>query len=271
MTAKHNVIPGYARMKNTFENVLSDNQSGSEELLFKINSYLKDNYQPSEKFLLLVRDLKKQTNDFQVIQEYLNKIILLSKNGEMHSTFFKNFEKMTLNSYRQIADKLGKIIPRNCKIITLSNSATLTNVFRILKESDFNLEVIVSESRPNLEGRIMAEHLDAIGIKTSLITEADIPHYIKSCNFSLIGADKILQTKNIVNKRGSKLLALLSKEFGIPFIVVARKDKYSTESDYLETEKDKKEIWNTENNSINMKNYYFEVIEKELISFIITD
>ena len=254
------------------EKILEDNISGSETLLSEITSYLLNNYESINDIPLLLTQLKSRTSDFQIIQDYLHKALLFIKeHGELHRDFFENIKNKTSDSYSKIAEQLSKIISHKSRIITLSNSKTLSKVFHSLKESGYELEIIVCESRPNFEGRIMAEYLDLIGIKTTLIIEADIPQHIQNCNYAIIRADKILADKSIVNKKGSNLLAILSKNFNIPFLVLTRREKFTTETKYYEKEKNPSEIWDTKNNSITMNNYYFEKVEKELISYIITD
>lgn len=260
----------YFEPDESLQNILSDNFSGSEELLSKINNYLHLNIDRYNEFCPILDLIKKQTRDFPVIQNYLEELkSILDEENIISDRFFIDHQKSVDNDYDYLYSELRKITPNQCTIMTLSNSATIRAILRLLYKNNHKMKIIVCESRPKLEGRILAENLSASGIITNLIIEADIPNYLPECNFALVGADKILPDGSVVNKRGSRLLALICKVYAIPFYVVSRKNKITGETVFTENEKPKNEIWDTDNVSIVMKNLYFEVVEKELISKLI--
>jgi len=81
------------------------------------------------------------------------------------------------------------------------------------------LSVIVCESRPLCEGVTMAQRLAAAGLSVTLITDAQAGVFVEEADLVLLGADAVTPA-GVVNKVGSKLLALAAKAAGVPVVAV---------------------------------------------------
>jgi translation initiation factor 2B subunit (eIF-2B alpha/beta/delta family) len=81
------------------------------------------------------------------------------------------------------------------------------------------LSVIVCESRPLCEGVAMARRLAAAGIDVTLITDAQAGVFVEQSDVVLLGADAVTPD-GIVNKVGSRLLALAARAAGVPVVAV---------------------------------------------------
>jgi translation initiation factor 2B subunit (eIF-2B alpha/beta/delta family) len=88
------------------------------------------------------------------------------------------------------------------------------------------LSVIVCESRPLNEGIVMAQRLAAAGVDVTLITDAQASVFIEESDLVLLGADAVTPA-GVVNKVGSKLLALAAKAAGVPVVAVTDSLKIS--------------------------------------------
>ena len=121
------------------------------------------------------------------------------------------------------------------------------------------------------EGKILAKRLLKSSIPVKFVTDFSAASYIPSVNAVIIGADRILSNGNIVNKTGSLTLAILCRYYNKPFYVITTKSKHSKDSEYLPEEKDPAEVWRYSNQKLKVRNYYFEEIERDLITRIITD
>jgi len=117
----------------------------------------------------------------------------------------------------------------------------------------------------------MAEELAEIGIKSLLISDAMMSLYVSKVDASFIGADSVLKNGNVINKVGSKSLALLCKEYKKPFFVVTTQKKFSNGNIFHHKNENPKEIFGREKKNLSVKNIYFEEIEKKFITKIITD
>jgi len=81
----------------------------------------------------------------------------------------------------------------------------------------------------------------------------------------------VLKKRNVVNKVGSKALALMCKENKKPFYVVTTRSKFSNKNNFKLKKENPDEIWETKINNLSISNTYFEEVDKKLITIIFTD
>jgi methylthioribose-1-phosphate isomerase len=86
------------------------------------------------------------------------------------------------------------------------------------------IHVFVDETRPRLQGaRLTAWELQQRGISFDLITDSAAGHFLRAgqVNLCLVGADRITANGDTANKIGTYPLAVVARENGVPFYVVA--------------------------------------------------
>ncbi|MFW9941386.1 MAG: hypothetical protein ACFFFT_10135 [Candidatus Thorarchaeota archaeon] len=200
--------------------------------------------------------------------------IITKTNLENRIKQFKNKEnerkKALEYNFREFLKEREKNLK---KIMLISYSSSILNVLQ--KNSDFDLEIIVLESRPLLEGRITAKFLSKY-FKTSLIIDAAMGKFIENLDVVLIGIDSILRDGAIINKIGTYPLAALAKLNNIDLFAIGDSFKYNLRSHYdYEVMIEKKlssEVFEINDDlNIDVLNYYFEIIPSEYISGIISD
>ena len=101
---------------------------------------------------------------------------------------------------------------------------TALGVIKATVEQGKKIEVIVTETRPLLQGaRLTAWELMQDNIPVTLITDSMAGYFINKgkVNCVILGADRIAANGDTANKIGSYTLAVLAKENGIPFYVAA--------------------------------------------------
>ncbi len=250
------------------QKIISDKTSGSRELLTALSDYLRNHM--SEINLELILELENQFSDFQTIQNFLSDLRAAVLNNSIKE-FLTNQDDKTKLIFENIYKNLKPVIKDFFSFITISNSKTFFEVMKLTAVDKASIHIIISESRPMLEGKILAESLASDKINTSLITEAQIFNAVQKCDCGVVGADKILKNGNVVNKVGSNLLALACKEFNKPFFVIADKTKFSRDNSFNTKEMPGEEISSVKNKKIKIDNYYFEEIPKKYITKIITD
>lgn len=133
------------------------------------------------------------------------------------------------------------------------------------------ITVIVCESRPILEGRLLASNLTKAGINVELITDANIAAAVKKSDCVLIGADIILSNGDVINKTGSLAAAVLCSYYKKPFYAAALHSKFSKKKNYKPAEYNKSEIWKQPPDGLKIRNNYFEAVDSKLITKIFTD
>ncbi|WP_316347382.1 hypothetical protein [Desulfuromonas acetoxidans] len=150
-------------------------------------------------------------------------------------------------------------------LLTHSCSSTLMQLFSSLRETDCH--IVICESRPLNEGVMVARQLNDWNIPCILITDAQAGLYTAQADLVMVGADSLLGDGAVVNKVGTRLLALAAQRDHCPFYVVAESFKQRPPSaDALILEQMDVAELNHDLPHEQMANTYFDITEADLIS-----
>ncbi|WP_321530451.1 hypothetical protein [uncultured Desulfuromonas sp.] len=150
-------------------------------------------------------------------------------------------------------------------LLTHSCSSTLMRLFSSLREAACH--IVVCESRPLNEGVAVARQLNDWNIPCTLITDAQAGLYTAQADLVMVGADSLLGDGAVVNKVGTRLLALAAQRDHCPFYVVAESFKQRPPSaDALILEQMDVAELNHDLPHEQMANTYFDITETDLIS-----
>jgi methylthioribose-1-phosphate isomerase len=133
-------------------------------------------------------------------------------------------ERMGRLGAELIADGATVLTHCNTGALATGGYGTALGVIRAAHEQGKALQVLVDETRPLLQGaRLTAWELQRLGIPATLIVDAAAGGFLRRGNVScvLVGADRIAANGDVANKVGTYPLAVLAKENGVPFYVVA--------------------------------------------------
>jgi methylthioribose-1-phosphate isomerase len=115
----------------------------------------------------------------------------------------------------------ASILPNPARVMTHCNvSGELVAVAHYCKELNKEFSVIATETRPYLQGaRLTAWELARAGVHVSVIPDGAIAQVMEqgAVNAVIVGADRSAQNGDIINKVGTYPLALMAKEYGVPF------------------------------------------------------
>jgi methylthioribose-1-phosphate isomerase len=129
--------------------------------------------------------------------------------------------------------RLGaELMPMSGRVMTQCNAGALATggigtalgVIRMAIEGGHQIEVLVPETRPYLQGaRLTAWELHQDGIPLTLITDNMVAHFLKTGGVGavIVGADRIARNGDTANKIGTYGMAVLAREHDIPFYVAA--------------------------------------------------
>lgn len=251
-------------------NLAEDNISGSSELLEELHKHLKTQKNILSLFPDILDDFGNKFATFENIRKYLNELRRTIKTQKSVDAFFEKYDRLLFNLYDNIYNNCRHKLIKYSSFITISNSKTVFEILKRTAEEKGSLKATVSESRPQYEGRILARRLHKAGLDVKLITEAMIYNETLKCDAGIIGADAALKNGNVINKTGSALLALACKHRKIPLFVVCDRKKFSGKNKFENKIMSPEEIWKTRS-GIKIENYYFEEIDKKLITEIFTD
>lgn len=169
-----------------------------------------------------------------------------------------------------IAANVKAVVGNISSVFTYSYSGTVVDV---IKENGYK-KVVVTESRPMMEGKALAKELGERGLNVTLTVDGALGLFVKEADACLIGADSVQYNGSVINKVGSRLLAYAAKDFGVPFYVLCDTNKFNV-LNYLGSpivleEKNPEEVSSSLKN-VTIKNPYFEVISSDLITGVITE
>ena len=187
------------------------------------------------------------------------------------SQFLKSLDA----SRERIAEIGAKQIRDNSVVFTHCHSSTVTHLLRKAKEQGKCFEVICTETRPALQGRITAKEMLALGIKTTMIVDSAAATFIENADLVMVGADAITAEGNVVNKIGTRMIALLAREAGKPFYIVSELLKFDPEAvggnyERIE-ERSADEIWKDAPEKLVIRNPAFDVTTSDYIHGIICE
>ena len=189
------------------------------------------------------------------------------------------FIASSLRAIETIGDYGAKRIRDGDVIMTHCNSEAVTTILVTAHRAGKKFEVIVTETRPRLQGRITASALAKKGVDVSLIPDSAARVYMRKVDFALVGADAIAANGAVVNKIGTSQVALIAHETRARFYVAAETYKLSGTTmtgDLVEIEERSPyevvpEAWLGANKGVKVRNPSFDVTPPEYIDLIITE
>jgi methylthioribose-1-phosphate isomerase len=150
-------------------------------------------------------------------------------------------------------------------------------------EQGYDFKVYSNETRPLLQGsRLTAYELNKVGIDVTVLCDSMASLVMKQGKIDavIVGADRIAANGDTANKIGTSGVAILAKEYGIPFYVAAPTSTFDLETaigDDIEIEvRDGEEVINgfgkrTGPKGVAVYNPAFDVTASKYITAIITE
>ena len=192
---------------------------------------------------------------------------------------------------RQLGKFGAKLLGGASRVLTHCNAGALATagygtalgVFRAMKEAGKEIEVLVDETRPFLQGaRLTVWELKKDKIPVALITDSMAGYFMQKGRVQavVVGADRIAANGDVANKIGTYAVAVLARRHNIPFYVAAPIStidiKCLTGADIPIEQRDPKEVSHIQGRAITLRgvrihNPAFDVTPQDLVSAIITE
>ncbi|HET9477573.1 MAG TPA: translation initiation factor eIF-2B [Dehalococcoidia bacterium] len=160
-----------------------------------------------------------------------------------------------------------RVVPTDT-LLTYSYSSSVIDLLGRLKPR----HVIVSETRPSHEGVRMARELAAQGISMTLITEAQMALFVQEADAVIVGADTILPEGDLINRIGTRLLALAARDAEVPLYAISETLKVAAPSSpmpFAPEEGQPKEVCGEK--WLEVRNVYYELTPARLVSAYVTE
>jgi ribose 1,5-bisphosphate isomerase len=203
--------------------------------------------------------------------DFISDIIEKYKN-QYHDKLQKAKRRIAIIGARRIPD-----VDTKFNVMTHCHSSLVTAILLEAKNQNKNFKVINTETQPRLQGRKTAKKLVEAGIEVIHVVDSAMRWAVRhfEVNIILIGADSITSEGTIINKIGSRLLALVAHEEHVPFYVASPLLKYNPETNLgiLETieMREPEEIWEKPPKGIEILNPAFETVSRRYIDGLITE
>jgi methylthioribose-1-phosphate isomerase len=124
------------------------------------------------------------------------------------------------------AKRTAALLPNPARVLTHCNiSGELVAVAQFCKTMGKEISVIATETRPYLQGsRLTAWELAQAEVAVSVIPDCAAAQVMSrgAVNAIVVGADRCAQNGDVINKVGTYPLALMAKEFEIPFYALVQ-------------------------------------------------
>jgi translation initiation factor 2B subunit (eIF-2B alpha/beta/delta family) len=131
------------------------------------------------------------------------------------------FLKELQTGWRRAARAARRLLPRRGTIVTLSYSATVLESLRGIRG-----RVVVAESLPGGEGARTAARLRAARTAATVVPDATLSQWAATADAVVLGADAVTR-RGVINKVGSRLLALAARAERTPCYVIADTSKFA--------------------------------------------
>lgn len=272
----------YARK---FQEIASDHRHGATELarmaLDLLADYARNGKADTTEHVLA--DLKAKAQELEVLRPSMAPIANLVRRWRetldeqadqpleyAGKAWAAHAEWLIENSREAVAHTAAntcELAKEGMTIMTHSLSSTLVSAFRQMAVIE-ELEVIVTESRPQNEGHWLCKVLSELEIPNQLVTDAQMALAMQEADLVLIGADALMPDGSVVNKAGTHLLALAAREYSVPVYVCCETFKQlPPETGSIELEEvDPEELMAPKYPFTRVRNVYFEITPVNLLT-----
>ncbi|MCW4035077.1 MAG: S-methyl-5-thioribose-1-phosphate isomerase, partial [Candidatus Bathyarchaeota archaeon] len=193
----------------------------------------------------------------------------VSELADLVSTVTQQFLERLEQSQQTIASIGSKRISNHSRVLTHCHSSTVANILKRAKLDGKTFDVVCTESRPVFQGRITAKEMLDSQIRTTMIVDSAVRHFMNQVDFVVVGADAITSEGNVVNKIGTSMVALAAKEARTPFYVATELLKFDPVTVLGSFEKIEErsttEVWDTPPDGLIIRNPAFDVTRREFI------
>ena len=273
-----------------FEDIQSDNTSGSGTILDKVQNRLlsyEDSREDVEAYLLIdsLNSLLDTFPQFGLLIHFtkflsteLNKTTTIT--GKDLANLVKRYAAEWDGSQTAASTQFLNHLDLGGKSILLhSNSSAIHKLFSFASTIPEKPVIWQTYSSPKGEGKLQARQLLNMGYAVHLFHEDNLNKFIKQIDLAIFGADLILENR-FLNKSGTYAIALQLREAGLPVFVLAEERKKMQEAAIphgilagIENERNKPEsdFGPDLDQNLVVHNHYFEFTPLALVDKLFLD
>lgn len=142
----------------------------------------------------------------------------------------QRYKTWSQDARTRIAEIGRAIVPQDGRIYTFTLSETVLRTLLDVWHSGVRFSVLVTESRPNNDGRVTAKRLSEAGVPVEISIDACMRELIRRADLMIVGAEAILADGSAVCKVGTYPSALAARRFNVPVYVLVDSMKFYADS-----------------------------------------
>ncbi|MHA1303592.1 MAG: translation initiation factor eIF-2B [Candidatus Heimdallarchaeaceae archaeon] len=212
-----------------------------------------------------------------IIYKLKNNASTITEVKELAKELSKQYVNLLKESKKKVIAYGAHRIKDGSVIMTHCHSSLSTGIILEAQKQGKEIEVYATETRPKWQGRITAKELVRAGIPTTMVVDSAMRWVINRHNVDIVitGADAITSQGTVINKIGTRLLALAAKEMDVPFYTAINLLKYDASTTIGKLSaiefRPSNEIWEDPPEGLKFLNPAFETVSRELIDGVITE
>jgi len=263
-------------LKKVVENIKTVKVQGAKEIAVYSLKFLKKfckKYGFGKKFEIVSEKLEKVRPTAVVLHNCL-KVLRKERSLKTIDRLLTELNTAT----EKIARNGSRLIKDGFKIMSHCHSSESLAVIKQAWKEGKKIEVITTVTEPLEQGVKSAKELAKLKIPVTLIIDSATGHFIKDVDCVIVGCDAIrtVWPTGIINKIGTRNLALSAKKDKKPFIVVGNTFKIDKRREFEVEERPTKEIYGKlltpiDIKKIKIRNPAFDVTELDLVTYIVTE
>ncbi|MFB6082363.1 MAG: ribose 1,5-bisphosphate isomerase [Halanaeroarchaeum sp.] len=171
----------------------------------------------------------KETRPTAVSLPNALRFVLRGMSGNSVAALRRSVERTVdtfLEDLASAQDRLGRIGANRLRdgdvIMTHCHSTDALATVEHAVDAGKHVEAIVKETRPRNQGHITARQLREMDVPVTLIVDNAAHRYLDDVDHVLVGADSIAADGSVINKIGTRGLAVSARERGTPIMVAAQ-------------------------------------------------
>lgn len=181
------------------------------------------------------------------------------------------------SAMNEVAKYLCDLIPDGGKVLTQCFAETIIGTMtRTLKEQGKDVKFYCTETRPYYQGaRLTATCISQMGFDTTVITDNMVAYTMENIGIDLFtsASDTITLDGHVANKVGTHQIALVARQFKVPFYVTGMPDGEKKAKDDIVIELRDPSLVLGDHTARGVKAIYpsFDITPPELIAGFVTD
>lgn len=266
-------VPGlwdaYAAVAPTVETVAEDGTHGSAWISVRALEVLRDTaavVDEAAAVAAVARDLRDARPSMAAVANRVNRVM---READRSPRAIRERASEAAEAALDADAEAAALAAEYCgaSVATLSRSGTVRTALR-----DAEPAVLIGESRPACEGTDVAADLADAGLDVTLTTDAALAAELgtRTPDAVLVGADAVLADGSVVNKVGTRGLALAAAREDVPTYAVAAADKVRPDAEMHGEDGNPNDLYDGEA-SLAVSNPIFDRTPADLVTGVVTE